>query len=554
MPGRVVWNIAAPMIGLGAFLLGLGVVAAWNVHKQQQTSSELVIREVHGMLAIDELHMAMREIRYQVNIFLRTKDPQHLARIPALHEEADKLLRRAKGFARTEREQELIGIVEVGYRAFFVEFQLLAAQLPSGPSEAAGPAGKSGRPARIEITPEQAADLTRLTDDVLTNSVLQPLRECLAVNQQVVERTNEASQATAQHLKIGFLLLGVCGGAAGLLLGTAIARAIGRSIVQLNVSVRGVVDRLADVKGPVMFSHTGDLAGIEAGMRTLEGDIADVVERLQQRETELLRAEQLARVGQLAAGLAHELRNPLMPMKMLVQAAIERGDEGGLKGRSLQVLNDEIGRLEGSIQAFLDFARPPVPEKTTVDIKEIIGGTLDLVAARARQQVVQIRSFLPEGAVLTRVDQTQIRQLLLNLLLNALDTLPDGGLIEVALDPSAAAPASDPAPLAPQIEKVWRQGAVITEHDALRLFYAVPRSETTPASKWLAIRVADSGPGIPAQLLASIFEPFVTTKETGTGLGLSICQRIAAAHGGTLSVRNRYVSGAEFTLLLPYDA
>src|SRR5262245_66026630 len=130
MPGRIVWNIDASMIGLGNFLLGLGVFAAWNVHKQQQTSSALVIREVHGMPAIDELHMAMREIRYQINMFLRSKDPQHLSAVAELHRDADQLLLRAKGFARTEREQELIGVVEVGYRSFFDEFQALAATLP----------------------------------------------------------------------------------------------------------------------------------------------------------------------------------------------------------------------------------------------------------------------------------------------------------------------------------------------------------------------------------------------------------------------------------------
>ena len=152
MPGRVVWKIAAPSIGLGVFLLGLGVIAAWNVHKQQQTSSELVIREVRGMLAIDELHMAMREIRYQINIFLRTKDPQHLLIVPKLHEEADQLLQRAKGYARTDREQELIGVVELGYREFFEEFQALAAGLLPSRPEAETARGKSGRAARVEIT------------------------------------------------------------------------------------------------------------------------------------------------------------------------------------------------------------------------------------------------------------------------------------------------------------------------------------------------------------------------------------------------------------------
>jgi signal transduction histidine kinase len=262
-------------------------------------------------------------------------------------------------------------------------------------------------------------------------------------------------------------------------------------------------------------------------MRTLEGDIADVIERLQQRETELLRAEQLARVGQLAAGLAHELRNPLMPMKMLVQAAIDRGDDVGLKGRSLQVLNDEIVRLEGSIQAFLDFARPPVLEKTSVDINEVVTGTLELVMARARQQHVDIRLMLPERKLLVRIDRAQIRQLLLNLLLNALDALTESGVIDILVELCSPAVAAQALPDA-----------------TLRV----------PGCEWLSIRIADSGPGIPAELLPTIFEPFVTTKETGTGLGLSISQRIAAAHGGALSVRNRYVGGAEFTLLLPFDS
>jgi signal transduction histidine kinase len=337
-------------------------------------------------------------------------------------------------------------------------------------------------------------------------------------------------------------------------MGTAIARTIGRSIVQLNVSVRGVAGRLSDVTGPVIFSRTGDLAAIEAGMRKLEGDIGNVVERLQQRETELLRAEQLARVGQLAAGLAHELRNPLMPMKVLVQAAIERDDGEGLKGRSLKVLNDEIGRLENSIQTFLDFARPPVPEKTSGDVREIVSGTLELVAGRAHQQNVDIQTQLPAKAVNAQVDRAQIRQLILNLLLNALDALPTGGRIEVVLEPQATPPViRAPEPSPESNEDAYSQ-STFSEHDAMRLLYEPPRPTAKPAVRWWAVRIADSGSGIPTEMLATIFEPFVTTKETGTGLGLSICRRVATAHGGQLLAANRPTGGAEFTLLLPYDS
>src|SRR5262245_52282257 len=101
--GRLVWTLAAPMIAMGAFLFALGVFAAWNGHKQQQASSELVAREVHGMLAIDELHRLLRDIRYQVNLYLRTGDLKYLATAAALHRETDESLRKATGFARTER-------------------------------------------------------------------------------------------------------------------------------------------------------------------------------------------------------------------------------------------------------------------------------------------------------------------------------------------------------------------------------------------------------------------------------------------------------------------
>lgn len=534
MRGQIVWNIAAPMIGLGAFLLGLGVFAAWNVHQRQRTNSELIIREVHGMLAIDELHMAMREIRYQANIFLRTHETEPLEVVGSLHHQTDRLLERAKGYARTPREQELIQVVDQGYREFFGGFQPLANSLlandTAGSSSETLLAETPPSVRRVALGPEQLAEFTRLTDAVLSEQVMAPLRECLAENQAVVERTNEASEVTAQHLKIGFLLLGLCGGTAGLLMGIGIARAIGQSIVQLNVSIRSAVGRLSDVTGPVTVSHTGDWFGLEAGLRKIERDIGSVVERLQQREMEVLRTEQLARVGQLAAGLAHELRNPLMPMKMLVQSALERGEGSGLSGRSLHVLNDEIARMEVAIQEFLDFARPPLPEKLTVDLRPIVSATLELIATRARGQGVELDWQPSDEPRLATVDPVQIRQLLLNLLLNALDAQPRGGVIELALAERTR------AEMPPEQNSDSDQ----------------PLGDGAPDA-WLALIVADHGPGIAADAMAEIFEPFVTTKETGTGLGLSICQRIAAAHGGRLTAGNRAAGGAEFILWLPRD-
>lgn len=510
MQGSVVWKIAAPMLGLGILLLGLGTFAAWNVHDRQRRNSEMVAREVHALVAISELHITMREIRYQVNLFLRTRRRGHLDAVVALDGDAIRQLDQAAALIRDVPEHRLIDEIGRCYREFAAGFTACVAGLP--------PADTAGRP---DATPDQDNVLMRLSDDLLTNDILRPLRATLALNQQVVERMDESSRASARLLTIGFLLLGACGGLAGLLMGTAIARAIGRSLVQLTVSVRDVAGRLPEVPSPVTLSHSGDLAGIATSLQEMEQGIVAMIERLRRSETELLRREQLARVGQLAAGLAHEIRNPLTPMKMLVQAAIDRGSEGGLGGRSLRVLEYEIGRMETSIQAFLDFARPPLPAKAAVDLREVVTPTLDLIAERAARQRVEVAARLPTDALVTTVDRGQIRQLLLNVLLNAIEAMPSGGCLEVALERCP-------------------------DESGRRIVPGAARP-----GPWIALRVADGGPGIAPDILPRVFEPFVTTKESGTGLGLSICSRIAAAHGGHVIARNRPGGGAEVELLLP---
>lgn len=497
MIDRFLLKLVLPLVAISLMLLGLGAIAAWNVQRQQTITSGLIAREVEGMLAAQGVDVGMRELRHQLTQYLRSRDQKYYDRISSLHEETETQLAKAQRLATTEspEEQELIGVVAQGYYLFWRDFQRIMAPEYEGDREAA---------------------LGQLIDTKLTDTILVPGHRYVEYSRNVVERTNEASRATSDQLRQGFLLLGVCGGAAGLVAGVGIARGVSRSIVQLDVSVRSVAGELNQVAGPVRMSRIGGLREIEAGLNTMKDHIAEVVQRLQRSEMEVLRNEQLAAVGQLAAGVAHELRNPLMPIKTLVQAALERDDGRGLCGRQLEVVDEEISRLEGSIRAFLEFARPAPLEKSVFDLGELVEQTLELVAGRAEQQGVVIRDSLTSQPVSIEADSGQIRQVLLNLLLNALDALPDGGSILVSLE----GPESNPSPAGDE-----------------------------PA--WAIVRISDSGTGLPAEVLDRIFEPFVTSKETGTGLGLSICQRIVVAHGGTISAGNDPAGGAEFTIRLP---
>ncbi len=225
------------------------------------------------------------------------------------------------------------------------------------------------------------------------------------------------------------------------------------------------------------------------------------------RERQMVRAEQMAAIGQVAAGVAHELRNPLTSIKGLVQVNLREAEAHGLPAEDLRVIEHEVRRMERTLQTFLDFARPPRPDRRRLDLVAVVDRVYALVGGRARKQQVALRSDRPEGSVWVDGDQDQLQQLVLNLVLNALDAMPHGGAVEVELRP--------------------------------------------PRDGHAELLVRDTGPGIAAHILPKVFETFVSSKETGIGIGLPVSRRIAEDHGGSLSAYNLPTGGACFTLRLP---
>jgi signal transduction histidine kinase len=338
-----------------------------------------------------------------------------------------------------------------------------------------------------------------------------------------VHRSGDYNQGMAGRIAQVLWLLGACGSVAGLVAGFGIARSVSRSIVELYVPIQAASGRLEEVIGPVDVIPSAGIENLDVILRRMADHVGTVVDRLRQSQLEVLRAEQMAALGQLAAGLAHELRNPLTAMKILIQAAAESGPSASLGGRDLVVLQAETTRLERSIQTFLDFARPPTLEKRPGDVRQAIQQTLELVRARANRQEVEIECDLGDRPLMMEADHEQLRQLFLNLMFNALDILPKGGNITITAAQSEA-PASG--------------GLAGLES---------PR----PSEPWITIAVGDNGPGIPGNLGDRVFEPYVSTKDTGLGLGLAICRRIVQSHGGRINAANGPEGGAVLTVRLP---
>ena len=213
-------------------------------------------------------------------------------------------------------------------------------------------------------------------------------------------------------------------------------------------------------------------------------------------------------LGQLAAGVAHEIRNPLTSALLLFQTARSDPTAGGLTEEDLELIEQELTRIERSLQTFLDYARPPHPVRTRCELAAILHDALNLLRGRIEQQGVQLTLDVESTAGAIDADAEQMRQVILNLLLNALDAMRHGGALHVRLARDAQA-------------------------------------------KQVELSVADEGEGIPPHVLPRLFEPFVTGKETGLGLGLVICRRIVEEHGGTIAGRNRPAGGAVFVVRLP---
>jgi signal transduction histidine kinase len=255
-----------------------------------------------------------------------------------------------------------------------------------------------------------------------------------------------------------------------------------------------------------VFLENARLVGeLRQAASDLEKRVEKRTRQLEEKQAQVIQAEKMAAVGRLAGSLAHEINNPLQAVMLHLQLLAE-DDLPATAALQLAIVRQEFDRIAAIVGRLLDFQRPQAERKQTLHLPQVLDDVL-LLAGKQLQRagieiMVQIQSDLPPLLAV----ENQLKQVFLNLLLNGIEAMPDGGCLEIGL----------------------RQ-----EGDSVMITFT------------------DEGDGLPPAAVSQMFEPFFTTKATGSGLGLAISHEIVANHGGTLTAVNQANGGAQFRVRLP---
>jgi signal transduction histidine kinase len=484
----IVWSLVViALIMAGGFLI------ISYTYQVQDINSEIIERNIRNVRAAKELEITLHGIRAISLNYIIDRDSSWVERLREKEAEFNKGLEKARESANTREENQLISQIA----ALFSNYQ---------------------RNLNTALFLEKHGDLVKTRALLvhgsrdLINTIESKCLSLVVLNQnsqvsyeQKIQRNNQFIRGAMYSLGIGGLIL-------GLILGWLVARILLNPIYKLVLKVR-------DAAGEELVEHVKMSPGKE--LEEIDRHINRMISRINQAHEDLRlnrelleKSSKLAAIGRIAPAIAHEIRNPLAAIKMLIYSMKDEVGMTGEKEYDMQVILGEIDRMEGFLQSFLRYARPPEPQLKEIEIGPVIREMVHLMIPRMKQNHIELLESHTGGKICVKADVDQLKQVLMNLMLNAIEAMVEGGVLHlstvVAQEPKATGP-----------------------------------------SDWIRISISDTGPGIPAEVKDLLFDPFVKGKASGAGLGLSISQRIIELHHGWISAINNPDKGASFTIHLP---
>jgi signal transduction histidine kinase/predicted transcriptional regulator len=481
----IVWALVTTSV-----LLAGGYFMISYIYKIQEENNRLIEENVQNARVAKELKLSLYSIRAASLTYLFDRSPERIADLQQKQNEFLNLLEKSKETTKSTEANLLFQRIS----ALFSNYQQTlknALELHR--------MGRISQPNALIV--HASNDLIKTIDENADNFIIAnenaqaELRVSILKNDYIIRKATMA--------------LGIGGAVLGLILGWFIARIIINPIYKLVLKVR-------DAAGSEMVEHIRmspgkELEELDEHINRLIRRINKAHEDLQKNRLLLEQSNKFAAIGKIAPALAHEIRNPLTSVKLLIYTMMQEEDLSREKLHDFEIISHEISRVEGFLQKFLKYARPAKPQIQSVEIEPVIQEVLYLMSAQLKQNNIQVMENYSTKGSFIQVDPDMIKQILMNLVLNAIESMGNKGEMSI-----------------------------------------LTRIKPDQKNKqFLELSISDSGPGIPQEIVDTLFDPFVKGKDQGIGLGLSISQRIAEQHQGWISAANNSGKGASFTIHLP---
>lgn len=490
MKYRLSTRVSGLFLGVLTLAITSSIVATVSAWRLQQRMSYILDQNLTSVQAAEELEIALLEQRGYVSAYILDKgNAKWLDDLAKEEPQFRYWLEEAKTAAHSFEEQQILARVEEAFHQYDTKRDQVVATYGDGRTE----------------------DATHALLKDVQDAYRQVYREC----EQYIEAnvssakavTIQAQNQTRRMTVVVSLLLAMTVG-----LSAVLSLLFFRRILTPLRRILDEVDRFSGVERAEMADPPIDeLAQVGRSLHGLMADVAQTRTSLEQSQELLVQSEKLVTVGRLAASVAHEIRNPLTAMKMWlfsIRRSVSKDDE---TVRRFDLISEEINRLEGIVQNFLEFSKPPAHAPKPVDVEALLRRTLDLMSYRIREKGVTASVQSQDGLPRAMADGEQIRQVLINLITNAAESMIVGGEVQITL--------------------------------------SADRDEM--GNLMVVVRVHDAGQGMSPEVRARIFEPFFTTRDNGTGLGLCIAAQIMVRHGGRLTLESTSSQGSCFAVWIP---
>ena len=453
----------------------------WYTYRIEGLLTSIIDRNLAAYQAAQELETALVNQKGFVSYYFLDSDPEWLRKLGEYRQIFKERLNQVRRLVNSEEQKKTVDLISLEYKQYILAKDRVIALYKAGEYETGAKLHKKVRNRFFTIL-----DLCSRYKNIHTKSII------LAKNESSVRAGNLRIVAASAMFIDFFLALFL--------------------VIVLAKYILGPVRRLTkEVNKTGGFDVPGnEIKALRSGVRGLIDDVDQTHLELEKSREHLQQAEKMAMVGKLAAGMAHSIRNPFTSVKMRMFSLGRYLDLSSNQKEDFEVISEEIRHIDTILQNFLEFSRPPKLKMQQISPSVIVDLVIQLLEHRLKSYDVKIKVVRKHPLPEIEADPEQIKEVIVNLVINACESMDGGGMIEIDENE----------------EFTKALGNVIT------------------------LKISDNGQGMPEAIQDKVFQPFFTTKEEGTGLGLSIVERIIKEHGGTIELSSKEGQGSTFIITL----